>query len=63
MSSNVLLKSINPRDPVCALVTDFGTSQPVTEPFTLRYVDNPTWLAPEVLAGTEFFIELSLCNH
>lgn len=53
-SPNILLKSSSPQDPVCALLTDFGTSQPVTELFTMRYVDNPTWLAPEILAGVPY---------
>jgi len=45
---NVLLHSNDPTAPVCAALTDFGTSQPCAEPFTVRYVDNPVWLAPEV---------------
>jgi len=26
----------------------------VVEQFTVRYVDNPTWLAPEILAGQPY---------
>jgi len=34
--------------------TDFGTSIFIEEPITRRYVDNPVWLAPEILSGKPY---------
>lgn len=51
---NILLKSVTATDPVCALVSDFGTSAAIDEPLTVRVVDNPTWAAPEVLRGLPY---------
>lgn len=55
---NVLLKSFDPSDKTCALLTDFGTSAAVDEPLTVRVVDNPTWLAPEVLRGLPYGVKV-----
>uniref|UniRef100_A0A6B2L3S8 Protein kinase domain-containing protein n=1 Tax=Arcella intermedia TaxID=1963864 RepID=A0A6B2L3S8_9EUKA len=49
-SPNVLLSSLDINDGVLAKLTDFGTSQVMTAPLTERYVDNPKWLAPEIMA-------------
>jgi len=49
-SPNILISSMNPNDYVVAKVSDFGNSQFIhNEPITVRYVDNPRWLAPEIL--------------
>eukprot|EP01126_Amoeba_proteus_P007182 TRINITY_DN12557_c0_g1_i1.p1 TRINITY_DN12557_c0_g1~~TRINITY_DN12557_c0_g1_i1.p1 ORF type:complete len:465 (-),score=94.19 TRINITY_DN12557_c0_g1_i1:124-1518(-) len=53
-SPNILVKSLNPIDPTCAKIADFGTSQPVFEPFTYSPVDNPVWQAPEMILGQEY---------
>ena len=53
---NVLLASIDPYDAIVAKLSDFGTS---LHSYWLngRVVDNPTWLAPEVMKGLEYSIE------
>jgi len=53
-SPNVLLRSLSPKDPVCAKIIDFGTSQYVTCPIRIRKVDNPLWLSPEILMGLPY---------
>jgi len=55
-SPNIMLKSNDPASPACALISDFGTAQPADRTFNVRYVDNPTWLAPEILAGMSNFL-------
>jgi len=55
-SPNVLLYDLNPNAPVCAKITDFGTSTRMFNPklrelgSSNRVVMNPTWLAPEVMS-------------
>eukprot|EP01125_Pyxidicula_operculata_P017359 TRINITY_DN6077_c0_g1_i1.p1 TRINITY_DN6077_c0_g1~~TRINITY_DN6077_c0_g1_i1.p1 ORF type:complete len:2180 (-),score=456.03 TRINITY_DN6077_c0_g1_i1:394-6933(-) len=48
---NILLKSLNPSSPHCALITDFGNATYFEGQKTMknRKVENPTWLAPEIL--------------
>lgn len=53
-SPNIFVFSTDPTDPVCLKIADFGTSQRCHEPITKRYVDNPVWLAPEVLNGEPY---------
>eukprot|EP01125_Pyxidicula_operculata_P009102 TRINITY_DN3014_c0_g1_i1.p1 TRINITY_DN3014_c0_g1~~TRINITY_DN3014_c0_g1_i1.p1 ORF type:complete len:2289 (+),score=389.78 TRINITY_DN3014_c0_g1_i1:90-6956(+) len=53
-SPNVMIKSLDPNDPVCAMISDFGTSRTVTEDFRHRAVDNPVWLAPEIIEQQPF---------
>lgn len=53
-SPNVLLKSLNPDDLVCAQISDFGTAIKSNHPQIKRQVDNPTWLAPEILEGKKY---------
>lgn len=40
--------------PVCSKIADFGTSRFCTLPICGRFVDNPVWLAPEVLTNSEY---------
>jgi len=51
---NILLKSMNPSDHVCAKITDFGTSLQGNTPITVRKVDNPIWQAPEIINGEPY---------
>eukprot|EP01125_Pyxidicula_operculata_P004902 TRINITY_DN1814_c0_g1_i1.p1 TRINITY_DN1814_c0_g1~~TRINITY_DN1814_c0_g1_i1.p1 ORF type:complete len:2509 (+),score=641.73 TRINITY_DN1814_c0_g1_i1:27-7553(+) len=53
-SPNIMIKSLDHSSPVCAKLADFGTSQYVKEPITIRKVDNPTWLAPEILKSQPY---------
>ena len=48
-SPNVLLVSCDPNSEICAKLSDFGTSVPVTKPLLGTEVSNPVWLAPEIL--------------
>ena len=50
-SPNILLLSSNPKDPVVAVVADFGLSRTWVPVLQGRQVDNPVWLAPEILCG------------
>ncbi|KAL6057314.1 Myotubularin-like phosphatase domain [Balamuthia mandrillaris] len=50
---NVLLTSIDPDEQVVCKVADFGTCVASTT-FVGRVVDNPLWLAPEIMAGYEY---------
>ena len=43
----------NEKAPVVAKVADFGTCVAATT-FVGRVVDNPLWLAPEIMAGFEY---------
>ncbi|KAF2069948.1 hypothetical protein CYY_008735 [Polysphondylium violaceum] len=53
-SPNILLASL-PHEPfIVAKVSDFGLSRTVVQSFVSKVVDNPTWLAPEVLKGFEY---------
>ncbi|GAM21474.1 hypothetical protein SAMD00019534_046490 [Acytostelium subglobosum LB1] len=54
-SPNILL-STQPNDPnaIVAKVSDFGLSRTVVQGFVSKVVDNPMWLAPEVLNGYEY---------
>lgn len=45
---NILINSFDPKD-VNIKIADFGTSRVLRAPIKGRYVDNPTWLAPEIL--------------
>ncbi|KAL6054440.1 Myotubularin-like phosphatase domain [Balamuthia mandrillaris] len=49
-SPNVLLAALDPTSPVVAKVADFGASS-VAPTLNGRTVDNPLWLAPEILQG------------
>lgn len=55
-SANIFLASINPSDPVVAKVGDFGVSSTLVlqglreAKANKRAVNNPTWLAPEILS-------------
>lgn len=53
-SPNVLLVSSTQSKDTCAKIADFGTSGVADKPFTNRFVDNPTWLAPEILEGKTY---------
>eukprot|EP01129_Flabellula_baltica_P001775 TRINITY_DN11690_c0_g1_i1.p1 TRINITY_DN11690_c0_g1~~TRINITY_DN11690_c0_g1_i1.p1 ORF type:complete len:990 (-),score=186.46 TRINITY_DN11690_c0_g1_i1:18-2987(-) len=48
-SPNILISSLDAQSDSCAKITDFGTAQHVIGPLTGRVVDNPIWLAPEIL--------------
>jgi len=48
-SPNILLISLNPKDLVCAKISDFGTCTFMSSPISKRFVDNPVWLAPEII--------------
>ncbi|EGC33072.1 roco8, ROCO family protein [Dictyostelium purpureum] len=54
-SPNILLAT-DPNDPsnIIAKLSDFGLSRTVVQSFVSKVVDNPTWLAPEVLKGFEY---------
>jgi serine/threonine protein kinase len=49
-----MMLSLDPSDPSCSKIADFGTSCLCTLPLSGRLVDNPVWLAPEILANSEF---------
>jgi serine/threonine protein kinase len=52
-SPNVLLASVDGR--LCAKVADFGVAQAIaSRGATGRVVQNPTWLAPEIMRGEEY---------
>lgn len=53
---NILLASLDPNAPVVAKITDFGTSLQLTS-VSGREVDNPLWLAPEIMRGEEYSIK------
>jgi len=53
-SPNILMSSLENSDVVCK-VTDFGTAQATYFPLTTRFVDNPTWLAPETLQRRPYY--------
>eukprot|EP01129_Flabellula_baltica_P012011 TRINITY_DN5359_c0_g1_i1.p1 TRINITY_DN5359_c0_g1~~TRINITY_DN5359_c0_g1_i1.p1 ORF type:complete len:1884 (+),score=321.07 TRINITY_DN5359_c0_g1_i1:42-5654(+) len=48
---NILVNSMDPSAEVCAKLTDFGTSKFCLFPLQKRQVDNPAWLAPEIIRG------------
>uniref|UniRef100_A0A6B2KXB9 Protein kinase domain-containing protein n=1 Tax=Arcella intermedia TaxID=1963864 RepID=A0A6B2KXB9_9EUKA len=51
-SPNVLLQT-DPQSQfqIISKVSDFGTALAVRGPIRIRYVENPTWLAPEIIQG------------
>lgn len=49
-SPNVLLASLDPDAPVVAKISDFGLSLRMSKMYT-RLVDNPVWIAPEIMRG------------
>jgi len=51
-SPNVLMASLNPHDYVCAKVTDFGLTD-IPFSVSLGAVENPIWLAPEIMRKEE----------
>lgn len=53
-SPNVLLIADEGPVKIQAKISDFGTSQEVVKPITIRKVDNPTWCAPEVIKGLPY---------
>ena len=53
-SPNILLVSTNPSDSVVAVVADFGLSTKWVPVLQGRKVDNPVWLAPEIIKGKEY---------
>eukprot|EP01127_Copromyxa_protea_P009760 TRINITY_DN231_c0_g1_i2.p1 TRINITY_DN231_c0_g1~~TRINITY_DN231_c0_g1_i2.p1 ORF type:complete len:2533 (-),score=509.78 TRINITY_DN231_c0_g1_i2:1516-9114(-) len=50
---NILVSSMDYKDEVCVKVTDFGLSSTGEIQYT-RLVDNPVWLAPEILIGLPY---------
>eukprot|EP01125_Pyxidicula_operculata_P016212 TRINITY_DN5551_c0_g4_i3.p1 TRINITY_DN5551_c0_g4~~TRINITY_DN5551_c0_g4_i3.p1 ORF type:complete len:2130 (-),score=371.64 TRINITY_DN5551_c0_g4_i3:539-6928(-) len=42
-SPNVMIQSFDPESPVCAKISDFGTTRYVESKFYERVVDNPIW--------------------
>jgi len=50
---NILMAADNENAPVVAKVADFGTCVAAAT-FAGRVVDNPLWLAPEIMAGCEY---------
>jgi len=50
---NIMLASLDPKDPVMAKITDFGLGVSASS-FAGRAVDNPIWLAVEVIEGKEY---------
>eukprot|EP00005_Dracoamoeba_jomungandri_P014137 CAMPEP_0174277974 /NCGR_PEP_ID=MMETSP0439-20130205/61221_1 /TAXON_ID=0 /ORGANISM="Stereomyxa ramosa, Strain Chinc5" /LENGTH=1598 /DNA_ID=CAMNT_0015370339 /DNA_START=1040 /DNA_END=5837 /DNA_ORIENTATION=- len=50
---NVLMTSLDPSKRIVAKVADFGTCVASTS-FIGRVVDNPLWLAPEIMQGFEY---------
>lgn len=52
-SPNVLLASTDPDAPVVAKISDFGLSMRMSKMYT-RLVDNPVWVAPEIMRGNTY---------
>ncbi|EGG20823.1 hypothetical protein DFA_00688 [Cavenderia fasciculata] len=53
-SPNILLAT-TPTEPfIVAKISDFGLSRTVVQSFVSKVVDNPTWLAPEVISQREY---------
>jgi len=54
-SPNIMMQSLVPTVPIVAKIADFGTSRNFFGiPMYGRFVDNPVWLAPEVLSGQPY---------
>ena len=53
-SPNILLLSVNATDNIVAVVADFGLSKSWVPELQGRNVDNPVWLAPEILSGKKY---------
>jgi serine/threonine protein kinase len=51
-SANVMLTAVSGEG--IAKIIDFGTSKFCSIPINSRFVDNPIWLAPEILSGKEY---------
>lgn len=51
-----MMVSLDPNDPYCAKIADFGTMRFCRQnlPITGRFVDNPVWLAPEIFMNLEY---------
>jgi len=58
-SPNVMVSSFDPNVP-CAKIIDFGTSKYFTEPLVDKIVDNPLWLAPEVLDSKPYDLRIDI---
>ena len=52
-SPNVLLSSMDPDAPIVAKISDFGLSMRMSKMYT-RLVDNPVWIAPEIMRGATY---------
>jgi serine/threonine protein kinase len=55
-SPNILLKSLEAKSPAVAKVADFGLSG-LEHTLTGQPIQNPVWLAPEILSGEEFTVQ------
>eukprot|EP01117_Protostelium_nocturnum_P015986 TRINITY_DN6244_c0_g1_i1.p1 TRINITY_DN6244_c0_g1~~TRINITY_DN6244_c0_g1_i1.p1 ORF type:complete len:1910 (-),score=646.75 TRINITY_DN6244_c0_g1_i1:731-6460(-) len=54
-SPNILLVSLDPESPVMAKVADFGAATTTfMSGFKARVVDQPLWLAPEIMSGKTY---------
>eukprot|EP01114_Cavostelium_apophysatum_P015009 TRINITY_DN4008_c0_g1_i4.p1 TRINITY_DN4008_c0_g1~~TRINITY_DN4008_c0_g1_i4.p1 ORF type:complete len:1425 (+),score=391.51 TRINITY_DN4008_c0_g1_i4:717-4991(+) len=52
-SPNILMVSTDVNSPAMAKVADFGLTTPLFIPeFRTRFVDQPMWLAPEIMSGS-----------
>jgi len=61
-SYNILMVTDDPDAPVCAKVSDFGTCVATTT-FMGRAVDNPIWLAPEIMKGWEYTTKADIYSY
>jgi len=58
-SPNIMLSGITTKYQICAKIADFGTSKFLTGiPLQGRFVDNPVWLAPEILLDRPYGVEV-----
>jgi serine/threonine protein kinase/Leucine-rich repeat (LRR) protein len=62
-SANVLCSSVDPRDKVCAKVADFGLSLASTRVAMGRALDNPLWLAVEVMRKRPYTIKCDVYSY
>ena len=53
-SPNILLHGLSYKDKVVAVIADFGLSKSWVPVLHGRHVDNPVWLAPEILSGKPY---------
>jgi serine/threonine protein kinase len=49
-----MMMTLDPNEEVCSKIADFGTSRECLLPISGRFVDNPVWLAPEILTNSEY---------